>query len=187
MVPRLYEGMSLSEISDYLFCADDPTHADLVIVFGGTRLERAEKAAALYQAGLAPRILFTGGDTRQTGVAEALRLRQRAMELGVPAEAILVETDSTTTDESIHRTVDLVEQLFGWSSLESVILVSAPHHMRRVKLAMRQRVPENVQLTCCPDDRPDLRPENWWHSPTGLTTVARELEKVRTYALRGDL
>lgn len=187
MVPRLYEGMSLSEISEYLFCADDPTPADLIIVFGGTRLERAERAAELYHNGMAPRILFTGGDTSKTGVAEALRLRQRAMELGVPAEAILVETDSTTTDASIHRTVNLIEQLFGWSQLQSVILVSAPHHMRRVKLSMRQQIPGYVQLTCCPDNRTDLRPENWWHSPAGLAAVARELEKVRTYALRGEV
>lgn len=187
MVPRLYEGMSLSEISEYLFCADEPTPADLIIVFGGTRLERAEKAAELYRNGLAPRILFTGGDTSKTGIAEALRLRQRAMELGVPAEAILVETDSTTTDASIRRTVSLVDQLFGWYQLQSVILVSAPHHMRRVKLSIRQQIPAAIQLICCPDDRPDLRPENWWHSPAGLTAVARELEKVRTYALRGEV
>lgn len=187
MVPRLYEGMSLSEISEYLFCADDPTPADLIIVFGGTRLERAEKAAELYRSGMAPRILFTGGDTSKTGIAEALRLRQRAMELGVPAEAILVETESTTTDASIRRTVNLIEQLFGWSQLQSVILVSAPHHMRRVKLSMRKQIPGSVDLVCCPDDRADLRPENWWHSSAGLATVARELEKVRTYALRGDV
>jgi uncharacterized SAM-binding protein YcdF (DUF218 family) len=187
MVPRLYEGMSLSEISEYLFCADEPAPADLIVVFGGTRLERAEKAAELYRRGLAPRILFTGGDASKTGVAEALRLRQRAMELGVPAETILVETDSTTTGESIRRTVDLVDQLFGWTQLQSVILVSAPHHMRRVKLGMRQQVPERVHLICCPDDRADLRPENWWHSQAGLSAVARELEKVRVYALSGEL
>lgn len=187
MVSRLYEGMSLSEISEYLFCADAPTPADLIIVFGGTRLERAEKAADLYQRGMAPRILFTGGDTSKTGVTEAMRLRQRALELGVPAEAILVETESTTTDASIRRSVALIDQLFGWSNLHSVILVSAPHHMRRVQLSMRQQIPPTVDLTCCPDDRPDLRPENWWHSPAGRTAVARELEKVRTYALRGEV
>jgi uncharacterized SAM-binding protein YcdF (DUF218 family) len=187
MVPRLYEGMSLREISEYLFCADEPTPADLIIVFGGQRLERAEKAAALYNAGLAKRVLFTGGDARRTGVSEAIRLRQRALELGVPAEAILMETESTNTLENIKRSAALIDQEIGWQDVRNLILVSAPHHMRRVKLTIRHYLPQHVQITCCPDGRPDLTPENWWHSPEGVNLVARELEKVRIYAIQGEL
>lgn len=184
---RLYEGMSIREISEYLFCEDELTPADLIIVFGGKRLERAERAASLYKAGLAPRILITGGDKRDIGVCEAERLKEHAVALGVPAEAITVECESVNTMENVRKAVAVVETELGWKNLQHVILVSAPHHLRRVKQTMARYIPRSVKLTCCPDTRTDIVRDNWWHTPEGQTLVYRELEKVRTYAMQGEL
>jgi uncharacterized SAM-binding protein YcdF (DUF218 family) len=187
MGPRLYEGMSIREITEYLFAEDELQPADLVIVFGGKRYERAERAAELYHAGLAPRILITGGDKRGTGVTEAELLKQRCLELGVPAEAIVTEAESVNTLENVRMTVALVEEQFGWKNLKNVILVSSPYHLRRVKQTIAHYIPRAVRLTCCPDTRTDITRENWWHTEEGRSTVYRELEKVRTYAVQGEL
>lgn len=184
---RLYEGMSLREISEYLFCEDDLAPADLILVFGGKRLERADRAAELYKAGLAPRIFISGGDKREMGRAEAEVLKQRCMELGVPEEAIITESESVNTLENVKMSVNAIEKRFGWQNVNSVILVSAPYHLRRVKHTMAHYVPRSVSLLCCPDSREDITRENWWHTPQGQNTVYRELEKVRTYAVHGDL
>lgn len=187
MGPRLYEGMSIREISEYLFVQDDPTPADLILVFGGKRLERAERAAELYKAGLAPRIFITGGDKREIGVCEAERLRDHAVALGVPAEAITVECESVNTLENVRMSVAVIEESMGWRNLKNVILISSPHHLRRVKHALAHYIPRAVQLTCVPDTRTDVTRDNWWHSNLGQDLVYRELEKVRTYALQGEL
>lgn len=187
MGPRLYEGMSLREISEYLFLADQPEPCDLIIVFGGKRLERAEKAADLYLAGYAPRILFTGGDKRETGIAEAIVLRNHAVSLDVAESACMVETDSTNTLENVRMSVPLVDAEMGWRHMRGVILVSAPYHMKRVKQVLARSVPREVKIYCCPDGRTDITAENWWHSPEGQNQVYRELEKVRRYALQGEL
>lgn len=187
MGPRLYEGMSIREITEYLFLQDELTAADLIIIFGGKRLERAERGAQLFQAGLAPRILITGGDKRGTGVCEAERLRDHAVELGVPPEAIMVECDSVNTLENVRMSVALVEEEIGWKNIRNVILVSAPHHLRRVKQTIAHYIPRAVRITCCPDTRTDITSENWWHTQEGQNTVYRELEKVRNYALQGEL
>jgi uncharacterized SAM-binding protein YcdF (DUF218 family) len=179
--------MSIREISEYLFCEDELTQADLILVFGGKRLERAERAAELYKAGLAPRIFISGGDKRGIGVCEADRLKEHAVALGVPAEAITVECESVNSMENVKMSVALIEKEIGWKTLKNVIIISAPYHLRRVKQALAHYIPREVAITCCPDTRTDITRDNWWHSQEGQNMVYRELEKVRTYALQGEL
>lgn len=186
MGPRLYEGMSLREISEYLFCEDDPTPGDLILVFGGKRLERAERAAELYLADLAPRVLISGGDKRGLGVCEAERLRDKMVELGVPAEAIELECDSVNTLENVRFSVDQIERSIGWANIRNLLLVTSPHHMRRVKQSVAHYIPRQVLITCCPDRRSDVTRDNWWHTGEGQNLIYRELEKARTYAIHGD-
>lgn len=187
MSHRLYEGMSIREITEYLFCEDELTPADLIIVFGGKRLERADRAAALYHAGWAPHIVITGGDKRHTGTCEAEHLKRRCIELGVPEDAITTECESVNTLENVRMTVALVEEKFGWKNLKNVIVVSAPYHLRRVKQTLARYIPRSVKITCCPDTRTDITRDNWWHSPEGQQVVYRELEKLRVYATQGEL
>lgn len=187
MGPRLYEGMSLREITEELFCEDEVTPADLILLFGGKRLERAERAAQLFHAGLAPRIVITGGDKRGTGRCEAEVLKEHCIKLGVPAEAVTVECDSVNTMENVRFAVAQVEQEVGWQHIQNVIVVSAPFHLRRVKRTLAHYIPRTVKITCCADSRTDVTKENWWHSAEGQNTVYRELEKVRRYAAQGAL
>jgi len=187
MGPRVYEGMTFREISEYLFCEDGLAQADLIIVFGGKRLERAERAAELYKAGLAPHILFTGGDKRGTGECEAEVLKRRAVELGVPAEACTVECESVNTLENVRMSVAQVEEEIGWKTIQNVILISAPYHLKRVKQTISHYIPRTTKITCAPDSRTDVVRDNWWHSAEGQHAVYRELEKVRTYAIQGEL
>lgn len=187
MGPRLYEGMSLREISEYLFCEDEIVSADLILLFGGRRMERAERAAQLYHAGVAPRIFITGGDKRETGDCEAEVLKRKCVELGVPAEAVLTECESVNTLENVKMASNKINQTIGWENIQNLVLISAPHHLRRVKQTMAHYVPRSVTFICCPDSRTDVTRDNWWHTPEGQSIVYRELEKVRTYAIRGEL
>jgi len=187
MGPRLYEGMSMREISEYLFCEDELAPADLILLFGGKRRERAERAAELYKAGWAPRILITGGDKREAGICEAELQKSWCVEMGVPAEQISVECQSTNTLENVRMSVAEVEKQVGWANIANVILVTAPHHLRRVKQTVAHYIPKATKITCFPDTRADITRDNWWHTPEGQELIYRELEKVRRYANQGEL
>lgn len=184
---RHYEGMSIREISDFLFVHDEPEVADLIVVIGGRRRERAEKAVELYQHGLAPKILFTGGDKRKIGQAEALRLREVAVERGVRPEDILVESRAVNTMENVLYTCAVIDREIGFDNLNTVILISSPMHMRRVKRAFATHCPRHVKLLCIPDDREDANKSNWWTDTAWRESVLRELEKVRDYARKGEI
>ncbi|MHB9144636.1 MAG: YdcF family protein [Symbiobacteriia bacterium] len=184
---RRYEGMSIREISDFLFVQDEPDKADLILVIGGRRQERAGKAVDLYLRGLAPKILFSGGDKQGTGIAEALRLRDWAVERGVRVEDILVEDRAVNTMENVLYSCALIDREIGFANLNAVILISSPMHMRRVRQSFARHCPPNVRLMCIPDDRQDVSRDNWWVEPMTRESVLRELEKVRDYAHKGEI
>lgn len=187
MGQRLYEGMSLREVSDFLFMQDDPVPADLILVFGSARPEKAERAARLYREGLAPRVLCVGGDKRGTGVPEAEALKERLLALGVPEAAIWTETRSLGTLENVLMAVPLVEKRIGWQQMSAVICVSSPLKTKRIKQVLARHIPRSVRIILCPDERTDVSRDNWWISTEGRDQVFRELEKVRRYALQGEI
>ncbi|HTM21030.1 MAG TPA: YdcF family protein [Kofleriaceae bacterium] len=83
--------------------------------------ERIAVGVDLVRRGLAPRLVLTGA-----GEAEAMAAR--AVALGVPAEAILVEPRARTTEENAARVAELLPE--G----AAVWLVTQPFHMRRAML-----------------------------------------------------
>src|SRR3954453_20677614 len=65
-------------------------------------------AVELFHQGLFPRIVFTGANSPTTidrfPRGEAVHYRDYALEHGVPAEAVLIETEATNTAENLTLT-----------------------------------------------------------------------------------
>jgi len=115
--------------------------ADVIIVLGGgmdadgtlhqaTRL-RVRKGVALFQAGTAPKILFTGGRAVETGPSSGDMMARLAMQLGVPAAAIITETRSLST---------LQNALFSMPKMEKatrIIIVTEGFHLLRSWLSFQ--------------------------------------------------
>ncbi|MEW6547728.1 MAG: YdcF family protein [Bacillota bacterium] len=184
-IPRLYEGMTIADITEFLFLEDEPAVAELIFVFGGRNEARALRAADLYRRGLAPRVLIAGGYNRELGQTEAEFLGRLALEQGVAREDLILEMRSANTEENVAMGRELLEKL-GLLPQDTVLLVSAPLHMRRARLIFEHYFP-GVRALCCPDGRPEVRRDNWWQSEEGRRLVFRELEKVRTLQQRGEM
>jgi uncharacterized SAM-binding protein YcdF (DUF218 family) len=115
---------------------DEAREADAAVVLGaavfGTRpspvlRERVNHAIGLYEAGYVDTIIFTGGLGHTATVTEAEASAAYAIAQGVPAEAILVETTSTTTRENLKN----VRLIAAQENLNTFIIVSTPSHMKR--------------------------------------------------------
>ena len=95
----------LQVLWDYLQLHQEPAKADCIVGFGNFNTDIARRAAELYRAGLAPKVLFTGGLGRNTAgllpEPEAVRFAKVAMECGVPECDIILEDRSTNTKENI--------------------------------------------------------------------------------------
>ncbi|MET9348950.1 YdcF family protein [Streptomyces termitum] len=116
---------------------------------GSHDLGVAEVAAGLYLRGLVPLVVFTGANSPTTRErmprGEAVHYRERAVELGVPGEAVLVEPRARDTGENLRFTREL---LAGRGvPVESVLLVSKPYEERRAYATARKVWP-GVEFVC---------------------------------------
>lgn len=89
-------------------------------------VEQTTLAAALYRAGLAPALLFTGSAVHNEHV-EAQVMAGLAVRLGVPAAAVVTETQARDTFENA-RYCRQIMQGSGW---RDAIVVTTPYHVRR--------------------------------------------------------
>jgi uncharacterized SAM-binding protein YcdF (DUF218 family) len=126
-----------SAVSIYTFSRRDETReADAAIVLGAAVFgdrpspvlrERINHAIGLYEAGYVDVIIFTGGLGHTARVTEAEASAAYAQVRGVPAEAILLETTSTTTRENLRNARVIAAE----NGLKSFLIVSTPFHMKR--------------------------------------------------------
>ncbi len=160
--------------------------ADLIFVFGGAALERVGHAAALFHQGKAPLLLLSGGTKfGQRNPPEAITLREEALRLGVPPEAILIETESNHTVENVLCSLVVLHRSVGLHRIRRALAVTMPWHMRRAMLALRTYMPRWIEPIACPADLPDFQPERWWEHPDAAWRVPREARKLVTYVREG--
>jgi len=120
-------------IWDYMFLVTDPEKADIIIGLGSHDLTVSDDVARLFHSGIAPLVVFAGNVGRITegmfDKPEAEILRDRALSLGIPSAAILVEDTSTNTGENIVYTQRLLRA--HDIDAKNIILVHKPYMLRR--------------------------------------------------------
>lgn len=114
-------------------CAPSTANAKAIVVLGARVLpsgratpalqHRAETGAALFLAGRAPLIIFSGGGAP----SEASIARDIAVAAGVPPEACLVEEQSRSTYENAIFTVPMLKE----RGIDDVLLVTDDFHLLR--------------------------------------------------------
>lgn len=95
--------------------------------------ERINHGIALYKGREIDSLIFTGGKGETNEPAEAIVAKRYAIAQGVRAETILVETQSRTTRQNLHY----ANQLVAAHSLQRVLIVSDPLHLKRAVLMAR--------------------------------------------------
>ncbi len=116
---------------------DERRHADAIVVLGAAQYDgrpspvleaRLRHALDLYDAGIAPLLIVTGGKATGDRTTEASAARAWAIGHGVPASAILAEDRGRTTLESLEAVADILQA----RGLTTAVFVSDRSHMLRV-------------------------------------------------------
>ena len=140
---------------------DDRRPADAIVVLGAAQYDgrpsplfraRLDHAVELYHAGIAPRLVLTGGKASGDRTTEAASARDYAILHGVPPEAILMDENSRTTLESIRA----VGALLRANDLDDAVFVSDRPHMLRV---LRMAADDGIEA---------------WGSPTSTSPIERD-------------
>ena len=118
---------------------DETQQADVIIILGcavwpGERpspsLEaRVQHGITLYQRGMADYLILSGGIGHYPP-SEAEMMRRLAVGHGIPEQSLILDTESSSTIESIQRASSTMQE-HDWNTL---IIVSDPFHIYRALL-----------------------------------------------------
>ncbi|MFG3346919.1 YdcF family protein [Streptomyces sp. NPDC048018] len=129
---------------DFQQMGHEPRPCSVGIGLGSHDLGVADATVDLYRRGMFPLIVFTGATSRTTQgrmpKGEAQHYWQRAVELGVPTSAILVEPNARNTGENIQFCRALLDE--KGVDVASILLVSKPYEERRAYATARKIWPE---------------------------------------------
>ena len=134
----------ISAVSVMICGARDGARAsDTIVVLGAAQYvgrpspvlrARLDHALELWERGMAPTLIFTGGMGNGDTTSEAAVSRVYALRHGVPDTAILMENEGRTTRESLAA----VSEIMRARQMRTAILVSDPFHMLRLRILSTQ-------------------------------------------------
>jgi uncharacterized SAM-binding protein YcdF (DUF218 family) len=171
-------------IGNFLIVQDDVQTVDLIHVLGGD-VERIDYAIELHKQRYGKKILFTGGrvelpliNTTYSSLAKA-----HAESRGVPSQDILpFESKATSTFEEV---LELQEILQSDSSLQAILIVSSPYHLRRARWIFNKTLNHHVKLQFAPVPFEKSRhQQRWWTEELSLQAVVNEYLKIPFYVLK---
>jgi uncharacterized SAM-binding protein YcdF (DUF218 family) len=161
-------------------------NADAIVVLGGggytwisrpgvtldsLKYSRLAAGARLYRAGLAPRVILSGGGMGDR--TEARNMARGMEKFGVPHSALLLEERSTDTTTNATFTASLARQ----HGVHRILLVTSGVHMPRASLLFRRTGVEVVEV---PVPEPTIGGDwldRWLPSPRALWKSGRALKE----------
>jgi uncharacterized SAM-binding protein YcdF (DUF218 family) len=129
-------------------------------------VDRIDAGVALARAGKAPFLVFTSEwfPWNPAAVDKGRLLADRAVELGVARDRILVTRNVSNTAEEARAVADLLADRAGPGRKTSIILVTSAYHMRRSRLLFTRAgllvtpFPVDFQTSAAPRSFMDLLP-----------------------------
>ena len=103
--------------------------------------DRLFQTIDLYQAGMIDKIMISSGSglIQLPTLKEASLIKKYMVDIGIPADDILVETISRNTYENAVETRKVLEATYGSNLSEEFLLITSASHMRRSRACFRKQ------------------------------------------------
>jgi uncharacterized SAM-binding protein YcdF (DUF218 family) len=111
-------------------------------------------------------------------------MRNQAIEMGVPPEAILTEAESLHTRENAEHVLRILKE----RGMQRVILITSPFHQLRTYLTFAKVFHlHRIEIINYYADTDEWRPTTWFLSAKYRKLVNSEMERIKKYREKGDL
>jgi uncharacterized SAM-binding protein YcdF (DUF218 family) len=171
-------------LGSYLIAENEQVKADAVVVLGGSSLDRGMEGYRVYNDGMAPMIICTGGNIPQvlqaldTMLYEAEITKLMLLKKGVPGSDVVALTGSTSTKEESEEVFAFAQQ----ENLDTIMIVTSKLHLRRTsKVFTKQFEDSDVHLVFHGAPSTSFDEAEWWKSEQGLIMVNNEYMKLLYY------
>src|SRR5882724_503999 len=131
--------------------------ADAIVVFGAAEYAgrpspvyraRLDHAFALFQKGLAPVVITTGGAAQDPNFSEGGVGRDYLVRRGIPEDDLIAETQGSDTAQSAQRVANIMRA----NGMQTSIAVSDAYHVFRIRILLEH---EGIKAEVAP--RPESR------------------------------
>lgn len=155
--------------------------ADAIVVFGAAEYSgrpspvyraRLDHAFDLFQRGIAPVVITTGGAAADPSYSEGGVGHDYLMHRGIPDSNLIAETRGSDTAQSAER----IGVIMRTNHMHSCVAVSDAYHVFRIRKLLEH---EGLQVYVSP--RPDSRPHSLWQRGEA---VLREAASYMVWRLR---
>jgi uncharacterized SAM-binding protein YcdF (DUF218 family) len=180
IVGALASGVALFVCSLVVVCAgivhdasqQEVNPADALVVFGAAQYygrpspvfrARLDHAFELYQRGVAPVVITTGGSGADVKFNEGGVGHDYLMRRGIPEQDLIAETQGTDTAQSAQRIAGIMRA----NHLHTCTAVSDAYHVFRIRKLLEH---EGMKVYVAP--RSDSRPHSSWQRATAVTREA---------------
>ena len=111
-------------------------------------------------------------------------MRNKAIQMGVPLEATLIEKESLHTRENAEYVLKLLQE----HQMKQVILITTPFHQLRTYLTFAKVFqPHGIRMSNYYADSGEWHPMIWFLSKENRKLIKSEIERIRTYREKGDI
>jgi vancomycin permeability regulator SanA len=152
---------------------DTPETSDAIVVLSGDSYyaERASRAAELYRAKWAPRIVVAGRQLRP--YASMAELMERDLvERGVPVSAVV---KFPHRGENTREEAQVVSEFVASHGWKRILVVTSNYHTRRARYIWERSVKAGTQLRVIAAHDSDYDPNSWWRTRNGVKLFVREV------------
>ena len=162
---------------------DETRPADAIVVFGAAEYAgkpspiyraRLEHALSLFERGVAPVVIVTGGAGKDPVYTEGGVGRDYLLTRGIPEPRLIAETQGEDTQQSARRVANIMRA----NGMKTCVAVSDGYHLYRIKGMLGR---EGVIVYGAP--RPELRPANF---SKRAAAIAREVLSYTLWKLHLD-
>ena len=178
---------------EWLARDDMPPQADAMILLMGSFPERVLQAVDFYHEGIADRLIIVYesmgayqalADRGATVIRTTEQARDAAVALGIPDSCItLLPGDARST---LDEAMVVRDYLAGKQSMDTLVLVSSPAHMRRAYMIFRSVLHKsgiNACIGCSPSKYSSFKADRWWRRKEDVQSVLSEWLKILSFTV----
>lgn len=170
---------------NHLVPREAPRPADAIVIFGGhgdndsDYQQRTKDALWLYKGGFA-RLVIVSSSVRKT-LPEAEIMKAIIMAEGIPAEDIVLDP---YPPPNTYGNVQLASQVLAQRKMKSILLVTAPYHMRRALMTWKKVSPGIDVVAVSNSDSPPAAPQ-WNATIAQIKRIGYEYAAIAYNWVRG--
>jgi uncharacterized SAM-binding protein YcdF (DUF218 family) len=145
---------------------DPPEHADAIVVLSDDNYyaERAARAAELFKAGWAPRVVASGRSLRPYASMAEL-MQHDLVDRGVPESAVVRFPNRA---ENTREEAAAVSEFLASHSWKRVLVVTSNYHTRRARYIYERLLPAGTSLQVSAAHDSEFDPSGWWRTRLGV-------------------